>query len=222
MAFKVSSSDSDFNSRVNDLFSSLNNVEKTLPQDGLVFESSTSGLFHRDKFGNLAAASATFDGSFKRPNESNIPQKKRLKGSNIAPDYEKHPENWTCYSMKDTEVLDNAQNKEACLQLLADLRRNKAAEDCEMIDLDKEKIIFKKPQIRTAATDVSREDPEKQDSGIASDVGGSKKFVMAEHVVGVAKKKKKKSDKSQNSHVKSDRDRVNLSYLQFDDGEDCN
>ncbi|KAF2365497.1 tumor suppressing sub-chromosomal transferable candidate 4 [Trinorchestia longiramus] len=224
MSFKLSSSDCDFNSRVNDLFSCLNSVETTLPEDGLVFESSTSGLFQRDKHGTLSSGSQSFDGNFKRPNQSNIPQRKKLKnvgGSTNTPDYELHPESWTCYSMRDTKLLNDEQNKKACLQLLSDLKQNKAAlENEDKFDECKDKIVFKKPSQKSGnlsdASDTRDEIQEVRSSAVASDVGGTKKFVMEEHVVGVSKKKKR-SDKSRKSRTDSVQDKVTLSYLKFDD-----
>lgn len=237
MAFRVSSSDGDFNSRVNDIFSSLNEVEKSLPQDGLVFESSTSGLFKRDDEGLPTSRISTRnkrniqddeDAGFRTPNASNIPRRKKFKGrhgNRNAPDYEKNPENWTCYSMKETELLNDKQNKIAALSLLSELRQRKEDNQTEESSSSaSDKVFFRKPSHMKNKCYVDGEIKnidKSQGHSMAADFGGPEKFMMDEYVVGAKRnKKKKKSKKIEKKEGGGSTDKVALNYLQFEDDDD--
>lgn len=163
--------------------------------------------------------------------ECNIPSNKRFKSQinvkNKRPDYVINPEKWTLYEMKDVEELDEAQNKKAALQLFADLKQ-KTNTDTEKVDLEKDKIVFKKPSHRNIAQNSdSISEIEMDDNGDISaesdNFGGTKKFVMDEYVVGVKKKNKKNKASSKGSVSSSKtKDAVKLSYLKFDDDDDDN
>ena len=114
--------------------------------------------------------------------------------------------------------MDAAQNREAALQLLSDLKSKDILvqqNSTEVIPLDT-KIIFRK-----SSSKPSNNNLENSNSSIPTEeiFGGSKKVKMAEYVVGT--KKSKKKGMNDVSDAKSEKkDVVKLSYLQFQDDDE--
>lgn len=247
--FRLSSSDKDFNSRVHGLLSCLDEVATDLPDDGLVFDNSASGKrknppgfdtmveptdgqskstgFRSSQV--LDVSSGSFKtpstdentGCFITPTQRNIPSKRFKGNAKATPGYLSCPEKWTKYDMEDTEVMNDAQNKRAALQLLADLREKKKSLTPEEVDNDDaSKIVFKKPshkQSQDSVMDVSSYENVVTD--MSGDFGGTKKIMMDEYVVGTKKTKAKKTNRPKNPLGSKKGDEVKLSYLSFDD--DC-
>lgn len=230
-SFKLQSGDTEFNTRVDALFSSLQTAAKDLePQlkrkheeDGEQEEEGTDD--DREKQ------------PFRRP--QGRPPLWRGRGGgrgrgiggprNSTPDYIKNPRKWTRYNMRDTRVLSDSENRREGLRLLADLEartdKDKATEDQDM-DFEEDscpKIIFKKPSVSSSIEpkySKSADDKEEEEvmERLNTEFGGSKKFVMPEYVVGKKKPKTKgkltSEDKDTNEREKKE---VKLSYLMFEE-----
>lgn len=248
--FRLSSGDRDFNNRVDGLFSCLDEVATDLPAGGLVFDATpgkrqlldavadddraatyTSTGFRSSqaldvKSGKFITPNdVTSSGSFITPTHRNIPHKKFKSGHSPknTPGYVAAPDKWTKYSMKDTEIMNDAQNKRAALQLLADLKQKKENNEpkdelCE----DSGKIIFKKPRKnKQLIIEEDAMDESGSSNYISEDFGGPRKVMMAEYVVGTKKlKSKKPKPKSTSTVPKTNPNEVKLSYLSFED-DDC-
>lgn len=235
-SFRLHSTDSDFNTRVDALFSSLQTAAHDLePQLKRKHEDDDEQEEEGTEYGRERQ-------SFRRP-QGRPPQWRgrgggRGRGSfgprNSTPDYIKNPHNWTRYNMRDTRVLSDSENRRVGERLLADLEarpdRDKTADqnmDCDEDDSTHHKIIFKKPSASSAAdTKGSKsmeqdEEQETEEEMPNTEFVGSKKFVMQEYVVGKTKPKSKDRLASQSkvAGVKetTGKKEVKLSYLMFEE-----
>ncbi|MPC29165.1 Protein TSSC4 [Portunus trituberculatus] len=227
-SFKLQSGDTEFNTRVDALFSSLQTAAKDLePQ-----------LKRKHEEAEQEEEEIEDDREkqpFRRP--QGRPPLWRGRGGrgrgrgprNSTPDYIKNPQKWTQYNMRDTRVLSDSENKREGLKLLADLEartdKDNAAADQDM-DFEEDpcpKIIFKKPSVssfiepkysKSAEDKAEEEVMEKLDT----EFGASKKFVMPEYVVG-KKKPKSKGKLTDEDKVIEEREKkeVKLSYLMFEE-----
>ncbi|XP_076066002.1 U5 small nuclear ribonucleoprotein TSSC4-like [Oratosquilla oratoria] len=213
-SFRLSSDDSSFNNRVNALFDSLDAAAASNPL------TSTS-----DEPGDPAVENESRENEdliFARPK---IPVRRDNRRGRGAPDYIKHPEKWTRYSMKETKCLSDRENKELGLKMYEELRSQHAGNEQEHVDLDK-RVIFKNPRRKVEELEgcEEEENPKKyQDTALNSVFGGTKKLVMREHEVGKVKskgkgKKVKKDAESQDEEKRTDK--VQLDYLNFEDEEE--
>jgi len=233
--FRLSSSDAGFSRRVDGLFSCLDGIASSVGKDGLVFEPSQSFASVKSRLSYDFDASSMSkssgetgmkslkDGDFLRPSQANIPQKslKRNRNGDPRPNYVKDPNKWTCYSMKDTEELDDSQNKSAALQLLADLKSRDNASVSAVQDEPMEedtKIVFRKPSRKVVEETSVKESTSDEVWASSANFGGSKKFMMPEYVVG-AKEVCRKKLKANATVSRRKADKVQLSHLNFDDDE---
>lgn len=150
---------------------------------------------------------------------------------NPTPDYIKNPQKWTRYSMRDTKVLTDAENKKEGLRLITNLTQNRTeAEDMES-DGDEHKIIFKKPTASEKAEDAAMEEEEEEKDEETQLLMNSRKFHKPEYVVGKMKKKTKekpakitKDEEGEEEEEKAEEEgktkkkkEVKLSYLMFEE-----
>lgn len=228
-SFRLHSSDLDFNTRVDALFSSLQTAAKDLePQLKRKHEEEAEQEEEGMEDGRERQ-------SFRRP-QGRPPQWRGRGGSrgrggfgprNSTPDYIKNPQKWTRYSMRDTSVLSDSENRREGQKLLADLEarpdRDKTGENQDMDFEDTHpKIVFKKPSASSAAeTECSNSvELDEEAEMFDTEFGGSKKFVMQEYVVG-KKKPRSKNKLASQSKVASEKEtvkkEVKLSYLMFEE-----
>ncbi|XP_064087878.1 U5 small nuclear ribonucleoprotein TSSC4-like [Macrobrachium nipponense] len=233
-SFKLHSADSAFNDRVDALFNSLQTVAVDLDS-----QSPEKRPFEDDGANDVDAVeihSGTIGHKFRKP--AGLPPKwrgrgcaaKRLCGPrNETPDYVKNPQNWTRYSMKDTKVSSDRENKEIGLELYEELRARKMDSPKEGEAREDEegcpKIIFKKPVKPAEAVQETRPSEAPEHSlGLDENFGGTKKFRMPEYQVGQSKPKcelLKVTAEKDESEKRKTKDAVRLDYLTFeDDAED--
>lgn len=255
-SFRLHSEDSEFNNRVDALFSTLATAatehEPRVGKRPHEEEGNDSGDSHK-RVGEFKRPSgnplrlqdsesysgdsdtqrpcdggSSRDGEFRRP--CNRPPSWRGRGRgrgplNSTPDYVKNPQKWTRYSMKETKVLSDRENKAEGLRLFDKLRTRRMEDEGEMDDdyqhKETEKIVFKKP------VKIEEEEglKEKEESGMSADAlfGGTKKVKLPEYVVGQTKqrnKQKKRSDNAEGSEKVSTSSEIKLGHLMFEEEED--
>lgn len=240
-SFRLQSGDSEFNSRVDALFSSL----QTVAVDLKASQSQGTKRPHEDDEATPAAAGDDDGGEFCKPQGMPPPWRggrgrgrARGRGSvgprNSTPDYIKNPSNWTRYSMKDTKVLSDRENKTEGLRLFHDLQARRLQEeqgndgggDDEPVTSG-DKIVFKKPAKPSTDLDVEMEKEEESDeveNSADALFGGPKKFRLPQYEVGKSKSKskpKKQSDeKSDNDEKEVSHKEVKLGHLMFEEEEE--
>ncbi|XP_047473986.1 protein TSSC4-like [Penaeus chinensis] len=150
-SFRLHSEDSEFNNRVDALFSSLATAatehEPRVSKRPREEDDNDSGDSHRkdgefkrplgknlNQRGNESSSSegdiqspcdggSSKDGEFRRPNSRPPNWRGRGRGPlNSTPDYVKNPQKWTRYSMRGTKVLSDRENKAEGLRLFDKLR----------------------------------------------------------------------------------------------------
>ncbi|XP_063870111.1 U5 small nuclear ribonucleoprotein TSSC4-like isoform X2 [Scylla paramamosain] len=233
-SFKLKSGDTEFNTRVDALFSSLQTAAKDLePQLKRKHEEEAEQEEEEEE----ETEDSREKQPFRRP--QGRPPLWRGRGGgrgrgrggprNSTPDYIKNPQKWTRYNMHDTHVLSDSENKREGLRLLADLEartdKDKAVADQDM-DTEEDscpKIIFKKPSVSSSIEPkYSKPAEDKKEEEVMemlnTELGSSKKFVMPEYVVG-KKKPKSKGKLASEDKVANEREKkeVKLSYLMFEE-----
>ncbi|KAK7080600.1 hypothetical protein SK128_023832 [Halocaridina rubra] len=226
-SFKLHSEDSAFNNRVDALFSSLQNVAVDLELPSKRDFEDTGGDDSEASWGRIGGQTGpkfrksegedsicTVGGSseqhFKVPvgcpprtlgGRGHVPRK--FGPRNSTPDYVKNPQNWTRYSMKDTKVLSDGENKQVGLQLFGELRARRLEEEGKRDDTESDvadeglsdKILFQKPLKQTGDEDEKESDHAEATANEAF-FGGTKKFRKQEYKVGKTKNKNKLKSKA--------------------------
>lgn len=140
-----------------------------------------------------------------------------------SPDHVLHPERWQKYSLEDTELSSDGQNKQAAFAFLAELRNRKSHREQhpEMTDYSPK---FKKPKRKEQSDRDVRNEMEGVERSSQSAPSG--KLVLREYVVGSRRPKPRvvvKSLKSERS-VKSERsakvETLTLSHLEDEDEDE--
>ncbi|XP_027228380.2 U5 small nuclear ribonucleoprotein TSSC4 [Penaeus vannamei] len=254
-SFRLHSEDSEFNNRVDALFSSLataateheprvakrpheeddNDSGDSNRRDGETRRPFGKNLHQRDKessssegeFQRPCDGGSSRDGEFRRPYSRPPTWRGRGRGPlNSTPDYVKNPQKWTRYSMKDTKVLSDRENKAEGLRLFDKLRTRRmegeAGEDeGDYQQKEIEKIVFKKPVKVEDEVGIN----EKEESDMSADAlfGGPKKVKMPEYVVGQTKQKnkhKKRADNAEDSKKVSSSAEIKLGHLMFEEEDE--
>ncbi len=116
------------------------------------------------------------EGGFKRPS----PRWQRGggggRGGGRVPDFRKNPDKYTKYSLRDTDLLDNASNSQAAFAFLRELDERKRGEekgegDRSPADLQAAKFTFRKPARKRGA---DKEEEDKEGGGSKGSDGGKK------------------------------------------------
>ncbi|KAK4310645.1 hypothetical protein Pmani_017812 [Petrolisthes manimaculis] len=246
-SFRLQSGDTEFNSRVDALFSSL----QTVAVDLHTTQAQGTKRPHDDDDGDDNGDEAN-DGEFCKPQGMPPPWRGvrgrgrgiRGRGSlgprNTTPDYIKNPSNWTRYNMKDTKVLSDRENKIEGLKLYNDLQSRRVEEEegggggggsgsgedvsGEEPEASCDKIVFKKPL--KPATDMDtemEEEPEQDESSADALFGGPRKFKLPQYVVGKSKSKskaKQENDEKEKDDKAISSKEVKLGHLMFEEEED--
>ncbi|XP_037777298.1 protein TSSC4-like [Penaeus monodon] len=248
-SFRLHSEDSEFNNRVDALFSSLataateheprmakrpheeddNDSGDSRRRDGEFRRPFGKNLHQRDNESSSSEGDggSSRDGEFRRPNSRPPNWRGRGRGPlNSTPDYVKNPQKWTRYSMRETKVLSDRENKAEGLRLFDKLRTRRMEGEAEEDEggyqqKEIEKIVFKKP--------VKAEDEgginEKEESDMSADAlfGGPRKVKLPEYVVGQTKqrnKHKKRADNAEDSKKVSSSTEIKLGHLMFEEEDD--
>uniref|UniRef100_A0A1B6JV77 U5 small nuclear ribonucleoprotein TSSC4 n=1 Tax=Homalodisca liturata TaxID=320908 RepID=A0A1B6JV77_9HEMI len=141
---------------------------------------------------------------FKRPE---APPPARFK--NNTPDYQRHPQKWTKYTLSDVsqEDMSEKSNTAAAMSFLRELKAKKEMESME-VDSEVKQITFKKPSkhLEPIVSSSAQYD---------SPSFRSSKVVMPEYVVGEKKASKRNSAKPKEKTEKSKE--IKLDHLNEDD-----
>lgn len=228
-SFKLHSADSAFNDRVDALFNSLQTVAVDLDSH---VQSPGKRPFEDDaanEVDDVETHSGTIGHKFRKP--AGLPPKWRGRGCsakrscgprNETPDYVKNPQNWTRYSMKDTRVSSDRENKQIGLELFEELRARKVDSRQEEVAQEDEgvgqKIIFRKP-VKPAEAFQGTMPSKAPEPSLDENFGGTKKFRMPEYQVGQSKPKcvVKVAAETEESESRKTKDAVRLDYLTFED-----
>ncbi|CAL4166383.1 unnamed protein product, partial [Meganyctiphanes norvegica] len=233
-AFHLTSVDKEFNNRVDALFSSLQTAETNL--EPLIKDNK-----HEDEGNRNNHEENTF--KIPKGNPRSWRGQNRFRSHYKTPDYVKNPESWTCYSIKNTKILSDQENRDEGFKLMEELKtRQQGSETSELqsedspacIETEENKILFKKPTDSTKNTQNYVKHNE-GDDGQSSEIqarsidaifGGSKKLVQKEYEVGKSKSQNKlKTKKNVNVDTIDDDSskktykQVKLSYLEEEDDE---
>lgn len=240
-SFKLHSEDSEFNNRVDTLFSSLQTAAVDLePQTKRSWEEDEDNEEEEDSEDSFGRIGQKPPHKFRRP--EGLPPQWRGRGGhrgnsrtfgprNSTPDYVKNPQNWTRYNMKDVKVLSDRENKQIGLQLLDDLRSQRIEKESGDYEASEEeevgcpKITFKKPVKPEVKNKSSDDNEDESESNISADAlfGGTKKFRMEEYEVGQSKPKSKpKVVKSLEEGERKNKkgEAVKLKYLMYEEEEE--
>ncbi|XP_064477176.1 uncharacterized protein LOC135391029 [Ornithodoros turicata] len=214
---------SDFSTRMDDIFGSLNQLEAKHQAWEHSSHSDNEKLFKSDP--DAPASHDRKRDEFKIPSTQWLPPNKRnysggprsfVKRSR-TPDYQVHPEKWTKYSLEGVSDADmsEASNKAAALDFLRQRREQQSEESTLDEDVPADRpVIFQRR--RLSATDDYEAD-DKSQSGTTSTVAPSGKLIMPECVVG-AKATTKRVKKDVSCRPKADA--VKLDYLLDDEDND--
>lgn len=232
--FSIKSTDTEFNEKKDNVFGSLELLErkheayekvrskkednlKSDPVDDRLIDDKPrgpTGRSHGIRGRGRSAAGPAFRGRFSRRNAPYIPS------------YRREPRKWTMYDLSDVDsnTMSEKSTKAAALSFLSDLKKRKSSEtktdtDNSVKDLG-EKVVFKKPKPQQ-----EKELLLSSKSSIPSTSCG--KLVMPEYNFGTKSKKEKQQTK-QKQTVESDskteekmrKSNVNLSHLMTYDEED--
>lgn len=235
-SFRLQSGDSEFNSRVDALFSSLQSVSVDLQA------SQGTKRPHEDNEANAAVGDD--GGEFCKPQGMPPPWRGgrgrgrgRGRGPrNSTPDYIKNPSKWTRYSMKDTKVLSDRENEIEGLRLFQELRTRRLQKEQGSGDGDGndepvtscDKIVFKKPvKPSTDPMDVEmakEEESHQVESSADALFGGQQKFRLPQYEVGKSKSKPKPKKQSNEKIDKDEKEasnkEVKLGHLMFEEEEE--
>uniref|UniRef100_A0A1B6LUD1 U5 small nuclear ribonucleoprotein TSSC4 n=1 Tax=Graphocephala atropunctata TaxID=36148 RepID=A0A1B6LUD1_9HEMI len=143
---------------------------------------------------------------FKRPE---APPPARFK--NNTPDYQRHPQKWTKYTLSDVsqEDMSDKSNTAAAMSFLRELQAKKEMESMD-VDSEVKQITFKKP---TKHVEAMVDNSAKYESPSFR----SSKVVMPEYVVGEKKTSKRSTAKPSEKTDKSKE--IKLDHLNEEDDE---
>ncbi|KAK3858009.1 hypothetical protein Pcinc_033800 [Petrolisthes cinctipes] len=241
-SFRLQSGDTEFNSRVDALFSSL----QTVAVDLHTTQAAQGTKRPHDDDDDDNDGDEANDGEFCKHQGMPPPWRgvrgrgtgSRGRGSlgprNTTPDYIKNPSNWTRYTMKDTKVLSDRENKIEGLKLYSDLQSRRLQEEegggggsgegvsGEEPEASCDKIVFKKPLKPPTDMDTEmEEEPDQDESSADALFGGPRKFRLPQYEVGKSKSKSKAKQENDEKDEKAISSKeVKLRHLMFEEEED--
>lgn len=199
-SFQLASTHKSFNDKQKDLFKELDKVTVLLPQDteAKIQVDGRDNKFHYPSLKQLRGKESIF----KRPE---IPLRRCLPRSKI-PDFQKHPDKWTKYSLHDVkdEDMSELSNKKAALSFLKELE-NRTITDENAMDSFPNKITFQKSMLISNIVDSE-----------SKYTFRNSKLVMPEYSVGQKIKKEKKNKEKRSGHSSK---QLMLSHLMTEDEE---
>ena len=146
-------------------------------------------------------------------------KRRHLRDRRITPDHIIHPEKWQKYSLEDTDLSTDSQNKQAAFAFLAELRERKSHTKEQALEKSNYSPKFKKPRegarLKTGKSGSIQSQRNSENSARG-------KTVLKEYVVGVSQPRKRKATNPVCGEMPAARTMpttLMLSHLEEEEGE---
>jgi hypothetical protein len=148
-------------------------------------------------------------------------RKRHFRDLRPTPDHVLHPERWQKYSLEDTELSSDSQNKQAAFAFLAELRERKSLTKVQETEFPPKFVYRKQSKGESCKTGES----DSVQSHVDSQRSGSGKTVLKEYVVGASQPRKRKTksrpcDKDPTVTTTHVQTAPKLSHLEDEDDDD--